>query len=335
MSAEGRRQDHYEVLGVREDATDEVIRAAYRALVAKYHPDRNPGDRHAELKLKRLNVAFEVLGNPAKKRLYDELTQSPQENESQEASPSQPPGWKVPGGNESRNEAPQKGEPSRSGSREGNDDGQVTGQGSGPISRKTLPTFVLAIVVILGGAVLSGALALLSPALGILGALVALVGSVWIARARRGGRVFLKVFGYLVLASVVVVGSFVWYEDAKDAASEAEHEAEQAAITVEATYDPTRCTQERPISVVITNGSARTLKSVSFALRAFESGRSDDLAVNCEDLESDVIVPPGGTAKRCWKAPTLTRNAMVFFRAEKNSYPGAKFYESDEFIPPN
>jgi curved DNA-binding protein CbpA len=65
--ADGRgrgRQDHYEVLGVHPDAPDEVVRAAYRALVAKYHPDRNPGDRDAELKLKRLNAAFHVLGKP-------------------------------------------------------------------------------------------------------------------------------------------------------------------------------------------------------------------------------------------------------------------------------
>ena len=59
------------------DAPDEVIRAAYRALVAKYHPDRNPGDRDAELKLKRLNAAFRVLGDAETRAHYDELTQGP------------------------------------------------------------------------------------------------------------------------------------------------------------------------------------------------------------------------------------------------------------------
>jgi molecular chaperone DnaJ len=58
MGSTGRRQDHYEVLGVNSDAPEEVVRAAYRALAAKYHPDRNPGDGDAELRLKRLNAAF-------------------------------------------------------------------------------------------------------------------------------------------------------------------------------------------------------------------------------------------------------------------------------------
>jgi curved DNA-binding protein CbpA len=78
MGSKRRRQDHYDVLGVSHEAPDEVIRAAYRALAAKYHPDRNPGDAKAELKLKKLNAAFEVLGNPEKRKQYDELTRSPE-----------------------------------------------------------------------------------------------------------------------------------------------------------------------------------------------------------------------------------------------------------------
>ena len=73
-----RRQDHYEVLGVTHAAPEEVVRAAYRALAAKYHPDRNPGDSDAELRLKRVNAAFQVLGNREKRVQYDELTQSPE-----------------------------------------------------------------------------------------------------------------------------------------------------------------------------------------------------------------------------------------------------------------
>jgi curved DNA-binding protein CbpA len=84
----GRRQDHYEVLGLHSDAPSEVIRAAYRALAAKYHPDRNPGDPGAGLKLKRLNAAFEVLSDPRRKTLYDELTRSP---EASDETPSEPP----------------------------------------------------------------------------------------------------------------------------------------------------------------------------------------------------------------------------------------------------
>lgn len=66
------REDHYEVLGVTPDAPEEVIRAAYRALAGKYHPDRNTGDSDAESKLKRLNAAFQVLGDPAKRKEYDD-----------------------------------------------------------------------------------------------------------------------------------------------------------------------------------------------------------------------------------------------------------------------
>jgi hypothetical protein len=96
--AKGRPQDHYEVLGVSPETPDEVIRAAYRALAAKYHPDRNPGDRDADLKLKRLNAAFHVLGDPDKRKQYDELTQSPDARDEppQEAPKKEPPRWKIP-----------------------------------------------------------------------------------------------------------------------------------------------------------------------------------------------------------------------------------------------
>jgi hypothetical protein len=98
MPKAGRRQDHYEVLGLSPDAPDEVVRAAYRALAGKYHPDRNPGDRNAELKLKRLNAAFHVLGNPEKRKQYDELTQSPEAGDESPPEPpkNDPPRWKVP-----------------------------------------------------------------------------------------------------------------------------------------------------------------------------------------------------------------------------------------------
>jgi curved DNA-binding protein CbpA len=82
---------------VSPDAPDEVIRAAYRVLAAKHHPDRNPGDREAELKLKRLNAAFAVLGDQEKRELYDELTRGaeasdppPEESSSAPAQPMRP-----------------------------------------------------------------------------------------------------------------------------------------------------------------------------------------------------------------------------------------------------
>jgi hypothetical protein len=90
MGAERRRQDPYEVLGVNPEAPEEVVRAAYRALAAKYHPDRNPGDVDAELKLKRLNAAYRVLGDPAKRKQYDEMTHSPEADVGAESTPEAP-----------------------------------------------------------------------------------------------------------------------------------------------------------------------------------------------------------------------------------------------------
>jgi hypothetical protein len=87
-----------------------VIRAAYRVLATKYHPDRNPGDRRAELRLKQLNAAFHVLGNPQKRRLYDELTQgadeSPAPSASAHVSNDQPPTPLSTGEDPSPDEAP-------------------------------------------------------------------------------------------------------------------------------------------------------------------------------------------------------------------------------------
>jgi len=66
-------KDYYEILGVPRDADEKAIRAAYRRLARRYHPDVNPGDSAAEAKFKEINEANEVLSDPEKRKKYDEL----------------------------------------------------------------------------------------------------------------------------------------------------------------------------------------------------------------------------------------------------------------------
>ncbi|RKZ21822.1 molecular chaperone DnaJ [bacterium] len=66
------KKDYYEILGVSRDASPEEIKAAYRRLAKKYHPDLNPENRkEAEEKFKEISEAYEVLMDPEKRKLYD------------------------------------------------------------------------------------------------------------------------------------------------------------------------------------------------------------------------------------------------------------------------
>jgi molecular chaperone DnaJ len=65
------KRDYYEVLGVPKGADEKALKAAYRNLAKKYHPDANPGDKAAEHKFKELNEAYDVLKDPQKKAAYD------------------------------------------------------------------------------------------------------------------------------------------------------------------------------------------------------------------------------------------------------------------------
>lgn len=65
------RPDLYKTLGVDKKASQEEIKKAHRRLVRQHHPDRNPGDAAAETKFKEIQSAYDVLGDPEKRKQYD------------------------------------------------------------------------------------------------------------------------------------------------------------------------------------------------------------------------------------------------------------------------
>jgi curved DNA-binding protein len=66
-------KDYYQILGISRSASADEIRAAYRKLALKYHPDRNPDNKQAEEKFKEMNEAYQVLSDPQKRARYDQL----------------------------------------------------------------------------------------------------------------------------------------------------------------------------------------------------------------------------------------------------------------------
>src|SRR3954447_21709327 len=67
------KKDYYKVPGGKKEASAEEIRKAFRKLARKYHPDVNPGDKKAEEKFKELSEANDVLSDPKKRKIYDQV----------------------------------------------------------------------------------------------------------------------------------------------------------------------------------------------------------------------------------------------------------------------
>jgi len=63
--------DYYKTLGVEKNTSDEDIKKAYRKLAMKFHPDRNPGNKQAEEKFKKISEAYAVLSDQEKRKQYD------------------------------------------------------------------------------------------------------------------------------------------------------------------------------------------------------------------------------------------------------------------------
>src|SRR5438445_1227448 len=84
-----RYKDYYQTLGVSRGASDADIKKAFRKLAREYHPDVAKNKKQAEEKFKEINEAYEVLGDPVKRKKYDELGA----NWNAGADFRPPPGW--------------------------------------------------------------------------------------------------------------------------------------------------------------------------------------------------------------------------------------------------
>ena len=67
------KEDYYNLLNIKKDASDIAIKKSYRKLAMKYHPDRNPNNKEAEEKFKQISEAYEVLSDSNKRQAYDQF----------------------------------------------------------------------------------------------------------------------------------------------------------------------------------------------------------------------------------------------------------------------
>lgn len=78
--------NHYQALNVSHRATQQQIKQSYRQLAKELHPDRNPNDKQAELRFLQIAEAYQVLGDEAKRKKYDQQLQVHREKEPAAAS---------------------------------------------------------------------------------------------------------------------------------------------------------------------------------------------------------------------------------------------------------
>src|SRR5215510_5982768 len=74
------KRDYYDVLGVARSCDEKELKGAFRKLAMQFHPDRNNGDRDAEIKFKEVNEAYEALRDPQKRAAYDRFGHAAFEN---------------------------------------------------------------------------------------------------------------------------------------------------------------------------------------------------------------------------------------------------------------
>lgn len=90
-----KMKDYYEILEVKNDTSDEVIKAAYKALIKKYHPDNGDRNDPSGEKMRLVNEAYDILSDPERRKKYDEQYQAEhrrsQENENRYSNVEQEP----------------------------------------------------------------------------------------------------------------------------------------------------------------------------------------------------------------------------------------------------
>ena len=67
------KADYYSLLGVSRNASEQELKRAYKKLAMKYHPDKNPNDKEAEVKFKEAAEAYSVLSDSQKRQQYDQF----------------------------------------------------------------------------------------------------------------------------------------------------------------------------------------------------------------------------------------------------------------------